>query len=430
MTPASPDLPHWWDGAPFLQRVVTDLLAAEMASIRPGQRLPALTWSAALDLRPDLSPDLRLDLGADSLDLMRLASALETLLQLRPASGEQAGMPPAPPLLVHTRLDDWLAAARCGLDRDGSALTFRTSGSSGAPKACTHSLALLWQEAGALAALFGGRRRIVSLVPAHHIYGFLLTVLLPHALAPAAAPLPVCDLRGQAPGALAARLQPGDLVIGYPELWGALGESGASLAPDVVGVTSTAPCAPAVAQAALGTGLARLVQVYGSSETAGVGWRDDPDGDYQLLPYWRPGAQPERLERQRPDGTWASTALQDRLVWCAARRFRVDGRLDQALQVGGVNVFPAYVADVLKQHPAVLEASVRAMRPDEGQRLKAFVVAREPAGGDLAALRAELRAWVGARLSAPECPAAFSFGPALPRGASGKLADWIIDTHA
>jgi hypothetical protein len=31
------------------------------------------------------------------------------------------------------------------------------------------------------------------------------------------------------------------------------------------------------------------------------------------------------------------------------------------------------------------------------------------------------------RLLAPERPAAFSFGEALPRKANGKLADWIID---
>ena len=48
-------------------------------------------------------------------------------------------------------------------------------------------------------------------------------------------------------------------------------------------------------------------------------------------------------------------------------------------------------------------------------------------GVDGAALREELAAWIGARLTAPECPAAFTFGARLPRQASGKPADWIID---
>ena len=395
---------------PLLQRVVGDLLAGEMAALRPGRQAPALPWPASFDLRCDL--------GADSLDLMALASALETMLHLRQSAT-------VAPLLVQTRVAHWLDAARAGLERDGSVLTFRTSGSSGAPKACTHRLALLWQEVGELAGLFEGRRRIVSLVPSHHIYGFLLTVLLPHRLGLAQ----VCDLRGHTPGALSARLQPGDLVVGYPDWWRAFGHGSAVLPDDVVGVTSTAPCPPDVAHAALGAGLARLVQVYGSSETAGVGWRDDPDGDYTLFSYWGQTGQPDRLERQCPDGTRQATAMQDRLLWGAPGRFRPDGRIDQAVQVGGINVFPAYVADVLKLHPAVLDASVRAMRPDEGGRLKAFVVPREQPA-DAATLHAALHAWMAERLSAPECPAAFSFGHSLPRGASGKLADWIIDTGA
>ena len=92
-----------------------------------------------------------------------------------------------------------------------------------------------------------------------------------------------------------------------------------------------------------------------------------------------------------------------------------------------MNVFPAYVADVLQLHAGVQEASVRLMRPDEGQRLKAFVVRRAGAAGDDAALGAALQAWTAERLAPAECPAAYSFGASLPRGASGKLADWIID---
>jgi 4-coumarate--CoA ligase len=408
MTHKLDDVACWWRDGTGLPRLVADLLGAELAALRPGRQTLAQPWAASLDLR--------VDLGADSLELMALASALESQLHLQGTADA--------PLLAHTRLADWLAAARAGLDADGSALTFRTSGSSGAPKPCTHRLALLWQEVEALAQVLPGRRRIVSLVPAHHIYGFLFTVLLPRWLG-----IDVCDLRGHAPAALAAQLTAGDLVIGYPDLWRAFGQAAGPLAPDVVGVTSTAPCPPDVAGAALGTGLARLVQVYGSSETAGVGWRDEPEGGYTLFPYWSRDAQADGLVRQCPDGTHQRAALQDRLAWRDAGRFQPDGRIDQAVQVGGVNVFAGYVAEVLQLHPAVLEASVRRMRPDEGERLKAFVVVRDVATAD-AGLQADLHAWLGERLTAPECPAAYSFGPRLPRGASGKLADWIIDSDA
>ncbi|MEW7847108.1 AMP-binding protein [Massilia aurea] len=398
---------RWWRDGPGLQRVVADLLAWELAALRPGRQIQAPSWPSSLDLRHDLA--------ADSLELMGLATALATQLHLQQALEA--------PLLVRTRLADWLDAARTGLDADGSALTFRTSGSSGAPKPCTHPLAWLWQEVEALATLLPGRRRVVSLVPSHHIYGFLFTVLLPRRLGIAT----VCDLRGHAPATLAAHLQSGDLVIGHPDLWRAFGQGAGLLPPDVVGVTSTAPCPLDVAHAVLARGLARLLQVYGSSETAGVGWRDDPSGDYTLLPYWAHDEQSDGLVRQCPDGTRQSSALQDRLRWRDERHFLPDGRIDQAVQVGGVNVFPGYVAEVLRLHPAVLDASVRRMRPDEGGRLKAFIVPRDGAAADL---QAALHDWLRERLSAAECPAAYTFGPRLPRGASGKLTDWIIDSDA
>lgn len=399
------DILRWWRDAPTLQRVVGDLLAGELALMRPGAHHPAAPWPGTLDLRRDL--------GADSLDLMGLGSALEAVLHLQRV--------PETPLLARTGLQDWIDAARAGLEQDGGALTFRTSGSSGTPKPCTHRLALLWQETDELVELFAGRRRIVSLVPSHHIYGFLFTVLLPRRLGLGADE--VLDLRGHAPSAIAGQLREGDLVVGFPDAWRAFPQRAGGLPPDVVGVSSTAPCPDEVAQGAVAAGLARLVQVYGSSETAGVGWRDLPQDDYTLFPYWSQGAIPDRLERSLPDGTRQDYPLQDRLAWSSPDRFRPGGRIDLAVQVGGVNVFPAYVADVLKLHPGVQDASVRLMRPDEGQRLKAFVVLREAAEVDAGVLQA----WLAQRLSAPECPAAYTVGASLPRQASGKLADWIID---
>jgi 4-coumarate--CoA ligase (photoactive yellow protein activation family) len=189
----------------------------------------------------------------------------------------------------------------------------------------------------------------------------------------------------------------------------------------------TTPRADPLAQELADAGL-RLLQVYGSSETAGVGWRFEAGTPFTLLPYWSRVDAPTGLARRLPDGGAARYPLQDRLAWKDARRFHPAGRIDEAVQVGGVNVFPSYVAEVLCMHPRVAEAAVRLMRPDEGRRLKAFVVpadAADKAARDL--LRAELLAWCAERLSTAERPAVISFGEQLPRQGSGKPADWIID---
>ncbi|WP_027867408.1 AMP-binding enzyme [Massilia alkalitolerans] len=408
--------PRWWRHQASLLRVLSDLLAGELALMRPGIVRRPPPWPPELDLMTDL--------GADSLELLGLATAMEQVLGIG-CIGEER-------VLANPRLGAWLEAAASGLEHGSGTINFRTSGSSGAPKACSHALASLWQETGALAALFPGTRRIVGLVPSHHIYGFLFTVLLPRALG--LDPAATVDLRGASPGAVARQLAPGDLVVGFPDFWRAFAPVAGALPAGVTGVSSTAPCPDEVARAVMDAGLARLVQVYGSSETAGVGWRNSPDEDYRLFPYWEAGMDGAQLERCGADDRRRSFALQDRLAWSAPGRFRPMGRIDHAVQVGGVNVFPGYVADVLRMHPKVADASVRAMRPDEGRRLKAFVVPRAGAplegSPEASALRAELGAWMAERLSTPERPAAYSFGAALPRQASGKLSDWIIDAGA
>ena len=399
---------NWWQEESVLRRVVGDLVAAELALARPGRVLPALPWPLEVDLAADLS--------ADSLDLMGATTALGDLLQFG-----QSGMQDA--LLGRPRLADWVATARVSLAGFDAQLVFRTSGSSGMPKRCTHTLAGLWREVDELAQVLPGRRRVLSAVPAHHIYGFLFTVLLPQACT-GSETLPVLDLRGMSPAALAGLVQPGDLVVAHPDWWRQVAALGLAFPADVVGVTSTAPCPDEVAVALAGGGL-RLVQVYGSSETAGVGWREGADEPYRLFPYWRRTSE-DGIERAGANGQAECFSLQDRFEWSGQGRFVTVGRIDHAVQVGGMNVFPAYIAEVLAMHPAVSSCQVRLMRPDEGTRLKAFVVPRADAG-DAAALRHSLDNWTADRLTPPERPAVYSFGSSLPCQPGGKLADWIIE---
>ncbi len=116
--------------------------------------------------------------------------------------------------------------------------------------------------------------------------------------------------------------------------------------------------------------------------------------------------------------------MQDRVEWLTATSFRIGGRLDTAVQVGGINVFPERVRQVILAHPDVREAAVRPMAAHEGQRLKAFIV---PApGAELSALREDIARWLGSRLSAPEQPKAFNFGTSLPVNETGKACDWPI----
>jgi len=341
----------WWGtDRRILSRVLADQLHAELRRLRLGAPggPPPWSWTDATSL-DELGPA-----AIDSLDLLSLSAATAELLP-------DGGLGPG--LMQARCFGAWCDAVASSVRHLPRHVTFRSSGSTGRPKRTTHAIADLEKEAKALASLIGNsRRRVLSVIPSHHAYGFIHSVLLPRHLGG----LPVVELRGHAPAELTTLLRPGDLVLGHPVFWDAVlrGLAG-PLAVDVVGVTSSAPCPAETAIGLRQAGLARLLQVYGASETGGIGWRDDPAEPYALLPGWRRDGEGLVREEQRVE-------VPDLLSWEKSDRFRLIGRHDGAVQVGGVNVIPGQVRVVLMQHPAVANVAVRLMRPDEGNRLKAF----------------------------------------------------------
>ena len=404
------DASRWWHPRAVLRRYVSDLVAGELATLRRAPAPRPLPWPEHLDLVADL--------GCDSLELLQLGTALSQALHLHASGIEDY-------LLTTRTLGGWLDVATTGLDRYAAAMTFHTSGSTGTAKACAHGLAALREEAQLHAQLLFDRRRVLCAVPSHHIYGFLFGVLLPQELGlPADA---FVDLRASTPAWLARGAEPGDLVVGHPEFWNAVGRTVPALPPDVVGVTSSGPIADATCDAVQAIGLARLVHVYGASETAGLGVRASPREPYTLLPWWRfeEGAEGPRVVRWLPEGGGQVHTLPDHVERITERSFHVGPRRDDAVQVGGVNVYPARVRDVLRRHPAVHDAAVRLMRPEEGVRLKAFVVPKDGAGAPQDIVL-QLWAWIDRELAPPERPKALRLGTALPMTPEGKAADWAL----
>ena len=392
----------WWN-AGALPRWISDLIRSEIRAARPASALPLGVWA----------PETRLDeqgLGFDSLERLQLAAALSEALHMHEGGAGDS-------LLAKRNFDEWCDIAAQSLNHYSAELTFRTSGSTGQPRAIVHTLSDLHDEVDALLPLlFNGTTRVLSAVPCHHIYGFLFTILLPQRLGN----IPVLDIAGLSPGSLLASMRAGDLVVGHPEFWAAAARAIPSgWIGGVTGLTSTAPCPAETADQLEQAGLLRLVEIHGSSETGGIGWRTDPDSDYALMPQW---------QRNKDGGLRRSGvvfAAPDRLEWVESRRYRINGRIDGAVQVGGTNVFPARVEEVLCSHPGVAAASVRLMVPTEGRRLKAFIVPRD-LGAETVGLQAALETFISGRLATPERPRAYAFGADLPRGPLGKLTDWAL----
>lgn len=296
-------------------------------------------------------------------------------------------------------------------------LTFFTSGSTGIPVPNASCFSLLEQEIRALAQLFTDRKKIISLVPRQHIYGFLFSILLPEALG-----IPVTFKTPLLTADLIEGLDSGDLIIAFPFFWSGLTKMSCSIPANIHGVTSTGPCPAEVIRKLETQGLQRMTEVYGSSETGGVGYRHDPEDFYTLLPHWRKAGN-DSLERENPDQAgFIPFIVQDSLEWKSNFVFRPLRRMDNAVQVAGTNVYPSRVEKFFNDLDAVRECSVRPMRPEEGQRLKIFIV---PNSGteNTSGLETQLRT-AAAALSPAERPGSYSFGKSLPRTVIGKLSDW------
>lgn len=386
-------------------QVILSLVAGELAQSR---RVSALD-PMFLDLNGDTEIGAGA-LGTDSLDLLNLAGAVAEMFHLHETGVEEY-------LLRYRKVENWSEIVQASLAKKAEHITFRSSGSTGRPKRCTHRLARLEAEAGEHAARLQGCGRVLSMIPSHHIYGFIWAALLPGHLE-----IAVVDIRRWSPSRVAQEIGPGDLLLGVPANWSLLTRSLDLFPPGVRGITSGAPCPAALSDEIRRAGV-DLTEIYGSSETAGVGFRRSAHEPFTLLSQWNRADAPDALRHAQQDAESESVTTPDDLAWGSDRTFRVAARRDGTVQVGGNNVFPAKVADVMRSCPVVHDCAVRLMRPEEGERLKAFIVLAE---GFTTAERPEevLRNWAAQNLQPFERPAAFRFGRSLPVNEMNKSADW------
>jgi long-chain acyl-CoA synthetase len=374
----------------LVRELIRDLAAAELRHLRPSARLDARTL-------PDDFLEPSSTLALDSLEVFQIATQVAVFFELH-ATGLESR------LLDGEGLEAWIDVVLESRARHDEALTFHTSGTTGQPKPVRQTLAHLAREADHWAWLFSDRTELAATVPRHHIYGFIWTVLLPERLG-----VPCRDDRGRLPQGVFPAFGDRGLLITLPEFLQAFVRTGVAPASDLCVVTSTGPCPLPWAEAGLAAGIDRLLHVYGSTETRGLAVRSDAEPDFVLLPFVERGDD-GALRYRNADGTTEALEVQDDLAFSEARRFRLLGRRDAMVQVGGRNVSPELVGRKLRACPDVRDATVRPFDTGTGTRLKAFVVPR----GERETAAAALDAFIREHLPPEERPVHVEFGTELP----------------
>jgi acyl-coenzyme A synthetase/AMP-(fatty) acid ligase/3-hydroxymyristoyl/3-hydroxydecanoyl-(acyl carrier protein) dehydratase len=329
---------------------------------------------------------------------------LETGLDLRRVLQTSAPTPGTPPP---------------ALAADAHAITLYTSGSTGAPERVVKRADQLLGEVDVLSARFGAEiTRVLSTVPPRHIYGLLFGLLLP--LRSAAAFVRETPLHTDAIVELVRR-HGVDTFVGVPaHLRGV-----ASVAPsDLSGLrrvfSSGAPLATATFDLLSQRLGLRVVEVLGSTETGGIGYRGAAADPY--VPF-----EGVRVE-QGPEGQlmlWSPRlaanvaqplACEDRIELLASGAFRHLGRADDVVKVGATRVSLLEVEQRARALPGVDDAAVIA-RAISGARGHEILLAAAAPGWDAARMRDALGAW----LPAVALPRRYRFVAELPRESTGKL---------
>lgn len=298
--------------------------------------------------------------------------------------------------------------------------TVYTSGSTGEHTACPKTAGQLLGEARVLAQTFAPRdgARFVPMVPPHHIYGLLFGVLVPLVSGGSFhrhTPLHAAEVRALATHGI-------DVLVTVPaHLRGMLVAKEGELPPVPRVFSSAAPLSPRIADKVRERFGWTITEVFGSSETGGIGWRDTGGKGP-----WRP-----------LDGVRVSAGEDDRIVlrspflapdvtqpYLGADRVRVGqdgsfehlGRADGVHKVGGVRVSVAEVEQRLQAVDGVRDAAVLAVDVG-GARDKELWAAVVGEGLTPARLRQALRRW----LAPVAIPRRFKVLDALPRNDAGKL---------
>jgi 4-coumarate--CoA ligase (photoactive yellow protein activation family) len=208
----------------------------------------------------------------------------------------------------------WIDIVYDSLQNHSCGITFRTSGTTGEPKEVYHTFEVLEREAIFLASLLNCGGDIHSFVRPHHIYGFLYTIALPKYLDKKIIhhePLPTHNFFS---------IPSHSLLIATPTLYHQIVKLEKNFFSNIVAVSSTEPLSTELSLKLKERGIEKTIEIYGSSQSLGIGYREDEEEFFTLFEYH----QKDALEN-----------LQDNLLWSDERHFRVAERLDAQVKYRG-----------------------------------------------------------------------------------------------
>jgi acyl-coenzyme A synthetase/AMP-(fatty) acid ligase len=302
-------------------------------------------------------------------------------------------------------------------------LAFFTSGSTGEQKVVAKRDYQLQRQFDVEAAWLGlrGPIRAVSLVPSHHILGYIYGFNMPAATGGSVLFLPgsppqrwIDALRGERPS----------LVVGVPLHYRLINQALSEPLPEAVYISSGGPLPPSVADEFHRRAGSPIVQVYGSTEAGGIATRIG-SGPYHPLPgiEWQTRPDDGRLMIRSPwqdaPDTWH---CQDDVIEPEGDGFGLLGRADSVVKVGGRRFSLAETVQAALLCPAIDQAHAVPYERYGELAVAIFVV---PARSQ-ALTPADVRAFLATRLAPFKVPRTICVLDELPSRGIGKVDELAL----
>jgi acyl-coenzyme A synthetase/AMP-(fatty) acid ligase/3-hydroxymyristoyl/3-hydroxydecanoyl-(acyl carrier protein) dehydratase len=259
--------------------------------------------------------------------------------------------------------------------------------------------------------------RLLASVPAQHIYGLLVGILAP--LANGASLVCGNPLLAEEVAAL-VRASGASVLVSVPAHLRAL----ASLGPgDLAGVrsivSSSAPLDTATATQ-LARFQAKVIELFGSTETGGIATREAPDDRWRPLPGVVVTAAPDGTMLLDspfldPDGPRPYAAA-DRIALTEGGAFRHLGRADGVLKIAGRRITLDEIEGHLRKVAGVIDASVTAVPAEGGRGHEVWALVVAPSL-DVETIRRGLGDWLDPVMA----PRRLRLVSEIPREATGKV---------
>ncbi len=305
-----------------------------------------------------------------------------------------------------------------------AALVLYTSGSTGSPRAACRQLGNIEAELGALESAWGEDlrgARVYSTVSHRHVYGLLFRILWPLLARRAFA-----TFDSEYPEQLLGAVGKGNVLISSPAMlkrighlsagagrWRAVFSSGGTLPPD----------AAADVERVFG---AAAIEIYGSTETSGVAWRQEARAGFKLLPSVEARTSGELLEVRSPfSGSDDWLTLGDRVAVLADGTLELLGRADRVAKIEDKRVSLSEIERRLLEHAYVKDVVALALEDRRRQYVGVVAELTDAGRAELTAagkraMNVTLQATLRGRLDAVGLPRAYRYPVTIPVDAQGK----------